>query len=123
MALLTKVQLTSVFEKIDSYWNPVIVTELNGQHVRAAKLKGEFVWHSHEQEDELFWIVKGQLKIEFRDRQVILNEGEILTIPRGMEHRPVAEEEVWVILFEPAATVNTGATESELRKDKLTKFE
>jgi mannose-6-phosphate isomerase-like protein (cupin superfamily) len=100
-------------------WSPKIVGELNGQHVKLAKLKGEFVWHKHDHEDELFFVVKGNFKMEYRDRIVIVNEKEFLIVPKGVEHKPVADEEVWVMLFEPATTLNTGNTENELTKHIL----
>ena len=86
------------------------------------KFKGEFVWHQHENEDELFFVVKGSFKMEYRDRTVVVNEQEFLIVPKGIEHRPVAEEEVWVMLFEPATTLNTGNTENELTKYMLDKI-
>ncbi|RNI30619.1 cupin domain-containing protein [Rufibacter latericius] len=103
-----KVNLTEKLALFTDHWNPRIVGELNGQYVKLAKLKGEFVWHHHEQEDELFLVVKGQFKMEFRDKTIDLHEGEFLIVPKGVEHRPVAEEEVSVLLFEPASTLNTG---------------
>jgi mannose-6-phosphate isomerase-like protein (cupin superfamily) len=93
---------------IKEYWQPRIAAELNGQHVKLAKLKGEFVWHHHEKEDELFLVVDGRLRIEFRDGAVDLEPGEMIVIPHGVEHRPVADEEAHVVLFEPAGTLNTG---------------
>ncbi len=87
--------------------------ELNGQHVKLAKLKGEFIWHSHENEDEMFLVIKGTLQMKFRDREEVLNPGEFIVVPRGVEHCPVAEEEVEVMLFEPASTVNTGEERNE----------
>lgn len=105
---MEKVNLREKFEQFHDLWNPKIVGELNGQHVKLVKLQGEFVWHSHEEEDELFLILKGRLRMEFRDRAVDLAEGEFLIVPRGVEHRPVAEEEVHLLLFEPAGTLNTG---------------
>lgn len=98
-------------EKLASFsetWTPKVIAELNGQHVKLAKLNGEFVWHAHEHEDELFLVVRGSLEIEFRDRTVTLGPGELLVVPRGVEHRPVAQSEVELLLFEPASTVNTG---------------
>ena len=103
-----KITLSDKFAAFDTYWDPKVVGELNGQHVRLAKLKGEFVWHSHEHEDELFLVVQGQLRIEFRDGKVELGPGEMVIVPRGVEHRPVADQEAHVLLFEPAATRNTG---------------
>jgi mannose-6-phosphate isomerase-like protein (cupin superfamily) len=102
------VNLKESLSRFCTYWDPKIVGELNGQHVKLAKLKGPFVWHSHEAEDELFLVLDGSFTMEFRDRSVPLREGELLIVPRGVEHRPVAEEEVHVLLFEPASTVNTG---------------
>ena len=102
------VNLKESLSRFSTYWDPKIVGELNGQHVKLVKLKGPFVWHSHEAEDELFLVLHGSFTMEFRDRSVPLREGELLIVPRGVEHRPVAEEEVHVLLFEPASTVNTG---------------
>lgn len=95
-------------------WNPKIVGELNGQHVKLVKLLGEFVWHHHDDEDELFLVVRGRFRMEFRNRSVTIEEGEFIVVPRGVEHRPVAEEEASVLLFEPASTVNTGNAGGEL---------
>ena len=103
-----KVNLAEKFAKFREAWSPKIVGELNGQHVKLARLKGEFVWHKHDQEDELFLVVAGRLRMELRDRMIDLEEGEFLIVPRGVEHRPVAEAEALVLLFEPASTVNTG---------------
>jgi mannose-6-phosphate isomerase-like protein (cupin superfamily) len=108
------VNLTEKLAQFDDYWSPKIVGELNGQHVKLAKLKGGFVWHHHEHEDELFYVVKGTLVIQFRDKDVILNSGDFLIIPRGVEHRPIATEEVHVMLFEPASTLNTGNIHNDL---------
>ncbi len=105
---MDKVNLAEKFGLITEHWRPKVVAELNGQEVKLVKVRGEFVWHRHELEDELFLIVRGSLRIEFRDRVVTLGPGELLVIPRGVEHRPVAEEEVELMLFEPAATHNTG---------------
>ena len=105
---MEKVNLAEKFARFDDFWSPKIVGELNGQHVKLAKLKGSFVWHHHEREDEMFLVGRGRLVIEFRDRQLALDEGEFCIVPRGVEHRPVAEGEAHVLLFEPAGTVNTG---------------
>jgi len=102
------------FGLFDEVWSPKLVGELNGQHVKLAKLKGEFVWHHHEDEDELFMVVKGQLIMKLRDNDIELNEGEFLIVPRGVEHKPVASEEVHVLLFEPKGTLNTGNIEGEM---------
>lgn len=107
------INLEEKFSLFGDHWNPKIVGELNGQHVKLAKLKGEFVWHSHRDEDELFFVVRGKLLMKFRDREVTINPGEFLIVPRGVEHCPVAEEEVEVMLFEPASTVNTGDERNE----------
>jgi mannose-6-phosphate isomerase-like protein (cupin superfamily) len=116
---MEKVNLENKLSLFTEHWTPKIIGELNGQQVRLAKLKGEFVFHSHEEEDELFYIVKGQLKMEFRDKVILLNEGDMLIVPRGVEHRPIAEEEVHVMLFEPAAIKHTGEVEHELTKKQL----
>ena len=110
---MTSVNLTEKFSQIPDFWNPRIVGELNGQHVKLVKIKGEFVWHHHDVEDELFLILEGRLKMELRDGDVWLEEGEFLVVPRGVEHRPVAEDEVHLLLFEPASTLNTGNVRNE----------
>ena len=102
------VNLAAALARIEEHWRPQVIATLNGQEVKLVKLLGEFVWHHHEREDELFLVVRGQLRIEFRDRTVELQEGELLVVPRGVEHRPVAEKEAEILLFEPAATRNTG---------------
>jgi mannose-6-phosphate isomerase-like protein (cupin superfamily) len=111
--VVEKVSLEEKFASFAEQWQPRIVGELNGQHVKIARLLGEFVWHDHEHEDEMFLVLSGRLKIEFRDRVVVLEEGEFCIVPRGVEHRPVAEEEVKVLLFEPASTLNTGNVQNE----------
>ena len=116
---MEKVNLQQKFSLFSEHWSPKIVGELNGQHVKLAKLKGEFVWHKHDEEDELFFVVKGSFKMEYRDRTVEVDENEFLIVPRGVEHKPVAEEEVWVMLFEPTSTLNTGDTESDRTKNDL----
>jgi mannose-6-phosphate isomerase-like protein (cupin superfamily) len=117
---MEKVNLAQKLGLFSEYSTPKIVGELNGQHVKLVKLKGEFVWHSHENEDELFYIVKGCLKMQFRDKTVAINENEFLIVPRGVEHCPLAEEEVHIMLFEPATTINTGtAVDSELTQAML----
>jgi mannose-6-phosphate isomerase-like protein (cupin superfamily) len=103
-----KVNIAEKLTQFGEHWSPKIVGELNGQHVKLVKFTGEFVWHHHEHEDELFLVVKGRFRMDFRDRQVWLEEGEFLIVPRRVEHRPVAEEEAHVLLFEPASTLNTG---------------
>lgn len=113
------VNLQEKFSKISDYWNPRIAGSLNGQHVKLVKLKGEFVWHKHDHEDELFLIINGVLDILFRDKTITLKQGEFLIIPKGVEHCPVAKEEVAVLLFEPMSTINTGDTDSELTRKEL----
>jgi mannose-6-phosphate isomerase-like protein (cupin superfamily) len=117
--IMDAINLAEKLSRIDDHWNPRVVAELNGQQVRLAKIEGEFVWHSHANEDELFMVLKGRLRMEFRDRVVLLNEGEILVVPAGVEHRPVAEQEVHLLLFEPAATVNTGDVASSRTRHDL----
>jgi mannose-6-phosphate isomerase-like protein (cupin superfamily) len=108
-----KVSLENKFGQFQEFWSPKIVGELNGQYVKLVKVKGEFVWHHHEREDELFLVYKGRLTIQFRERDVVLEEGEFLVVPAGVEHRPVAEEEARVLLFEPKSTLNTGNVRDE----------
>jgi mannose-6-phosphate isomerase-like protein (cupin superfamily) len=105
---VNKVNLAEKFASFSEHWRPKIVGELNGQEVKLAKFKGEFVWHQHENEDELFLVWRGSMRVEFRDRAVELNPGEFLVVPRRVEHRTVADDECEVVLFEPAATRNTG---------------
>lgn len=105
---MNKINLAQKLALFSAHWSPKIIAELNGQHVKLAKFKGSFVWHQHAHEDELFYVVRGAFRMEFRDRTVELQAGEMLVVPRGTEHRPVADEEVEVLLFEPATTVNTG---------------
>lgn len=116
---MEKINIGEKLSLFHDYWNPRIIGELNGQQVKLTKLKGEFIWHSHENEDELFYILKGSLRMEFRDRVEIINEGEMIIVPRGVEHKPVAEEEVQLMLFEPASTVNTGKIENERTRKTL----
>jgi mannose-6-phosphate isomerase-like protein (cupin superfamily) len=107
------VRLSEKLSRIHDHWDPHIVGELNGQHVKLAKLQGEFIWHSHQNEDELFLVLEGVLRLEFRNGEVTLGPGELFIVPRGVEHRPVAEGEVHLLMFEPASTVNTGDTRNE----------
>jgi mannose-6-phosphate isomerase-like protein (cupin superfamily) len=111
--MMEKVNLANKFDLFQEYWSPKIAGELNNSYLKLAKLKGEFVWHHHEAEDELFLVVQGRLVIKLRDRDISLDEGEFVIIPRGVEHCPVAEEEVHVLLLEPKSTVNTGNVQSE----------
>ncbi len=108
-----RINLDEKLATFSGHWSPKIVAELNGQHVKLAKIKGEFVWHHHEHEDELFYVVRGSFRMEFRDRTVELRAGDMLVVPRGVEHRPVADEECHLMLFEPASTVNTGSAGGE----------
>ncbi|MFN8376204.1 MAG: cupin domain-containing protein [Anaerolineae bacterium] len=110
---MEKVNLAEKFASFNEYWSPKIAGEVQDMHVRLVKLKGEFIWHQHENEDEMFFIVKGRLLLKFRDRDVWLNEGEFLIIPKGVEHLPIAEEEVHVMLFEAKETLNTGNIQGE----------
>lgn len=119
---MEKVNLAEKFSMFSDHYNPRIIGELNNQHVKAVKLKGPFVWHKHEEEDELFLVVKGVLTMELRDKTIHINEGEFLIVPRGVEHRPVADEEVQVLLFEPATTLNTGDVKHELTRSNLEKI-
>ena len=113
------VDLNEKFTLFDDYWSPKIAGELNGQYVKLAKLKGEFVWHHHEDEDELFMVVKGELTIKLRDQDIKLGEGQFFIIPRGVEHLPIAEEECHVMLFEPKSVLNTGNMKNEKTVEKL----
>ena len=110
---MEKVDLSAALARVTEHWQPCVVGELNGQHVKLAKLQGEFIWHHHEDEDEMFLVLDGELTLEFRDRSVILRKGQFLVVPRGVEHRPVAEREAHILLFEPASTLNTGNVRNE----------
>ncbi|MFL6449526.1 MAG: cupin domain-containing protein [Bryobacteraceae bacterium] len=112
--VMDKVNVREKLGLFSDHWNPRVVAELNGQHVKLVKFQGEFVWHDHADEDEMFLVIRGQFRMEFRDRSVSLSEGEFLVVPRGVEHRPVADEEVEVMLFEPAKIKHTGEVESDL---------
>lgn len=114
-----KVNVAEKFSLFDETWSPKIVGELNGQHVKLVKLLGEFVWHHHDDEDELFYVVKGRFRMEYRDRSQWIEAGEFVVVPRGVEHRPVAEEEAQVMLFEPASTVNTGEAGGDMTVAEL----
>jgi mannose-6-phosphate isomerase-like protein (cupin superfamily) len=111
---MEKVNIREKLALISDHWNPRVVGELNGQHVKLVKFQGEFVWHDHAAEDELFLVVRGSFRMDFRDRSVTLSEGDFIIVPRGVEHRPVAEQEVEVMLFEPAQIKHTGDVESDL---------
>jgi len=114
-----KVNIKDKFALFDEHWKPKIAGELNGQYVKLVKFLGPFVWHHHDEEDELFLVVKGRFRMEFRDRSVLVEEGEFIVVPRGVEHRPVAEEEAHVLLFEPASTLNTGNVRDEMTVAEL----
>ena len=116
---IQKVNIAEKLQRFSDHWNPRIVGELNGQHVKAVKLLGEFVWHHHEHEDELFMVIKGVLTMEFRDDIIQVREGEFIIVPKKVEHRPVAVEEVEILLFEPASTSNTGNVINEKTKTEL----
>ena len=115
---MEKVNVAEKFKQIREYWKPYIVAELNGQHVKLDKLKGAFIRHHHDNEDEMFLVVKGRFRIEFRNRHVWLEEGEFIVVPRSVEHRPVAEQEAHILLFEPASTLNTGNVRDERTLEK-----
>ena len=112
--MVTKINLAEKFDRFTDQWSPKIVADLNDSHVKLAKVQGEFVWHRHEEEDELFIVVRGELTIELRDGQLTLGAGEMVVIPKGVEHRPVAKEEVHLMLIEPKGTKHTGDVVSEL---------
>lgn len=116
---LEKVNISEKLALFDELWSPQIVGELNGQHVKLVKFLGEFVWHHHDYEDEMFLVIDGRFRMEFRDREVCIEEGEFFVVPRRVEHRPVAEEEVSVMLFEPASTLNTGNVRDEMTVTEL----
>ena len=103
-----KINVQAKLDSFTEHWVPKVIAELNGQHVKVAKFAGEYVWHAHENEDELFYVVKGSMRLLFRDGEVTLNEGDLYVVPRGVEHKPVSDAEVQCLLFEPASTRNTG---------------
>ncbi len=109
---MDKVIIHEKLSLFSDHYNPKIVGSLNGQHVKLVKFQGEFVWHKHDQEDELFYVIEGSFNMEFRDKTVTINKNEFIIVPRGIEHRPVAPEEVSVMLFEPESTLNTGNVEN-----------
>jgi mannose-6-phosphate isomerase-like protein (cupin superfamily) len=110
---MNPVNLTDKFAQFQDYWNPRVIGELNDFAVKAVKLKGEFIWHHHDTEDELFLVVKGTLRMRFRDHEAIIREGEFIIVPHGAEHQPVADEEVHLVLLEPKTTLNTGNITNE----------
>ena len=111
---MEKITLSEKFQLIDNFWSPRIVAELNGQYVKLAKFKGEMVWHSHQNEDEFFLVISGEIKIHLRDRTIELKAGECFVVPRGVEHKPEADHEAQVLLMEPRSTEHTGSVDSEL---------
>jgi mannose-6-phosphate isomerase-like protein (cupin superfamily) len=119
---MNKVSLQEKFALFNEHWSPKIVGELNGQQIKLVKFQGEFVWHKHDEEDELFFVVRGSFAMELRDKSIQVNEGEFFIVPRGVEHRPAAEKEVWVMLFEPISTLNTGNAMDEKTKTELEKI-
>ena len=117
--MLEKVEIAEKFALFDEPWSPKIVAELNDAYVKVVKLEGEFVWHHHDDEDELFWVVSGRLRMELRDGDVVLEPGELVVVPKGVEHRPVAEGETHVVLIEPKTTLNTGNVRDKRTVDEL----
>lgn len=116
---IKKINLKEKLDLFDDYWNPRIVGELNNQHVKLVKFKGEFVFHKHIEEDEMFFVVDGSFIMEFRDKTIEIKKNEFIIIPKGVEHRPIAKKEVSVMLFEPISTINTGEFNNELTRDNL----
>lgn len=117
---IKKINIAEKMSLFSDHWNPRIVGELNGQHVKIVKAQGTFEWHKHDHEDEMFLVIKGAFNMELRDKTIPIKEGEFIVIPKGVEHRPVAEHEVQIMLFEPATTVNTGENDaSDLTKETL----
>lgn len=114
---MEKVNLAEQFERISEFWSPMAAGEVNDARIRLVRVKGEFIWHHHEHEDEMFLVIEGRLCIQFRDREVMLEPGEFLIIPKGVEHRPVAEQEAHVMLIEPASTLNTGNIRNERTRE------
>lgn len=119
---MDKVNVLQAFDKVEGYWNPTVTGTLNRQELKLVKFKGSFTWHHHEHEDELFYVVKGSFVMELRDKHITLHEGDFLVVPKGVAHRPNATEEVWVMLFEPESTLNTGNVENEFTKPTLNKL-
>lgn len=119
---MDKVNLEEKLNLINEYWSPKILGEVNESYIKVAKLKGEFLWHLHEQEDEMFFVISGQLIIKFRDHETIINDGEFIVIPKGVEHMPVAREEVHVMLIEAKSTLNTGNVRNERTVETLEKI-
>lgn len=110
------INIAQKFSLFNEHWSPKILAELNGQVIKIAKIKGEFVWHRHEAEDEFFLVIQGSMVIKMRDKDIQLNQGEFTVVPRGTEHKPVAEQEAHILMFEPASTINTGGVRNELTR-------
>ena len=119
---MEKINLNQKFSLFSEHWSPKIIGELNSQQIKLGKFQGEFVWHKHDSEDEAFFVMKGSFNMELRDKTIVLNEGDMLVVPKGVEHRPVAENETWVMMFEPATTLNTGNVINEKTKTLLEKI-
>ena len=119
---MEKINLYQKFSLFSEHWSPKIISELNDQQIKLGKFQGEFVWHKHDNEDEAFFVMKGSFNMELRDKTIVLNEGDMVVIPKGVEHRPVAENEAWVMMFEPATTLNTGNVINEKTKTELEKI-
>ena len=119
---MDKINISEKLAQFSDYYHPRIIGELNGQHVKAVKLKGDFIWHKHDHEDEMFLVVKGKLKLEFREKTVEVSPGEFIIVPRGIEHRPTSDEEVHLLLFEPASTLNTGDVVNDRTREVLEKI-
>ena len=119
---MKKIIIKKKFDLFNDYWNPKIIGKINNHDVKLAKVKGEFVWHNHKNEDELFFIIKGKLIIKFHDKKVELNEGEMLIVPKGVDHKPIAKEEVWLLLFEPNNIKHTGDVISHLTVENYEKI-
>ena len=110
----TVVNLAEKFMKFSEYWSPKVIAQLNDYHVKIAKIQGDFVWHSHVETDELFWVIEGEMRIDFREGHVLLHSGELCAIPKGIEHKPFAKQECQILMLEPAGTVNTGDSSGEM---------
>jgi mannose-6-phosphate isomerase-like protein (cupin superfamily) len=120
--MMRKINLSEKFAAFDDHWSPKVVGELNGQQLKLAKFQGSFVWHHHDDEDELFLVHRGRFQMELRDEVIELGPGDLVIVPRGVEHRPVADEEVEVVLFEPASTLNTGNIRNERTLNELARL-
>lgn len=119
---MDKINIEEKFTHVEGFWEPAIIAELNHQHIKIVRLKGEFMWHKHDNEDELFWMVKGELEIHLRDELITLHEGEMFIVPKGVEHKPVAKNEAKILMFEPVGTLNTGNIHNERTVDNPVKL-